>query len=66
MKGTMLLREHYQDMLFGTGGWKGPDGKTYVSMKQYYEQQSGGSYSVEGNVAGWYTASQTCSSIWWK
>jgi immune inhibitor A len=45
---------HYQDMLFGTGGWKGPDGKTYVSMKQYYEQQSGGSYSVEGTVAGWY------------
>ncbi|MGP4081802.1 immune inhibitor A domain-containing protein [Pseudalkalibacillus sp. R45] len=50
-------REHYQDMLFGTGGWTGPDGKTYVSMKQYYEQQSGGSYSVEGDVAGWYTAS---------
>jgi immune inhibitor A len=51
-------REHYQDMLFGEGGWKGPDGKTYVSMKQYYEQQSGGSYSVDGNVAGWYTASK--------
>ncbi|MBM6616566.1 immune inhibitor A domain-containing protein [Bacillus suaedaesalsae] len=51
-------REHYQDMLFGTGGWKGPDGKTYVSMKQYYEQQSGGSYSVKGTVAGWYTASK--------
>ncbi len=51
-------REHYQDMLFGTGGWTGPDGKNYVSMKQYYEQQSGGSYSVEGEVAGWYTASK--------
>jgi immune inhibitor A len=51
-------RAHYQDMLFGTGGWTGPDGKNYVSMKQYYEQQSGGSYSVEGEVAGWYTASK--------
>ncbi|MCA1023759.1 immune inhibitor A domain-containing protein [Halobacillus litoralis] len=51
-------REHYQDMLFGTGGWTGPDGENYVSMKQYYEQQSGGSYSVEGEVAGWYTASK--------
>ncbi|KGP72643.1 immune inhibitor A domain-containing protein [Pontibacillus yanchengensis] len=50
--------EHYQDMLFGESGWTGPDGKNYVSMKQYYEQQSGGSYSVEGEVAGWYTASQ--------
>jgi immune inhibitor A len=55
-------REHYQDMLFGTGGWTGPDGKTYVSMKQYYEQQSGGSYSVEGEVAGWYTASQPAAA----
>ncbi|WP_175990736.1 immune inhibitor A domain-containing protein [Bacillus sp. Marseille-Q1617] len=55
-------REHYQDMLFGTGGWTGPDGKNYVSMKQYYEQQSGGSYSVEGEVAGWYTASQPATA----
>ncbi|WP_175990778.1 immune inhibitor A domain-containing protein [Bacillus sp. Marseille-Q1617] len=55
-------REHYQDMLFGDGGWEGPDGKTYVSMKQYYEQQSGGSYSVEGDVAGWYTASKPAAA----
>nr|WP_083270662.1 immune inhibitor A domain-containing protein [Bacillus marinisedimentorum] len=51
-------QQHYQDMLFGDGGWTGPNGKTYDSMKQYYEQQSGGSYSVEGEVAGWYTASK--------
>lgn len=25
-------------------------------MKQYYEKQSGGSYTVSGTVAGWYTA----------
>ncbi|WP_349409730.1 immune inhibitor A domain-containing protein [Pseudalkalibacillus sp. SCS-8] len=49
-------RAHYQDMLFGNGGWTGPDGKNYVSMKQYYEKQSGGSYSVEGEVVGWYQA----------
>ncbi|MBH9968205.1 immune inhibitor A [Bacillus enclensis] len=55
-------RDHYQDMLFGTGGWTGPDGENYVSMKQYYEQQSGGSYSVEGEVAGWYTASQPAAA----
>nr|WP_237417401.1 immune inhibitor A domain-containing protein [Halobacillus litoralis] len=55
-------REHYQDMLFGEGGWTGPDGETYVSMKQYYEQQSGGSYSVEGDVAGWYTASKPAAA----
>lgn len=49
-------KSHFQDMVFGDKGYKGPDGKTYVSMKQYYEQQSGGSYSVEGEIAGWYTA----------
>ncbi|WP_157130889.1 immune inhibitor A domain-containing protein [Halobacillus mangrovi] len=55
-------RDHYQDMLFGEGGWTGPDGKNYVSMKQYYEQQSGGSYSVEGEVAGWYKASKPAAA----
>lgn len=49
-------KDHFQDMIFGDKGYEGPDGKTYISMKQYYEQQSGGSYSVEGAIAGWYTA----------
>jgi immune inhibitor A len=49
-------KEHFQNMVFGDNGYKGPDGNTYISMKQYYEQQSGGSYSVEGKIAGWYTA----------
>jgi immune inhibitor A len=48
--------QHYQDMIFGKDGYLGPDGKTKISMKQYYEQQSGGSYTVDGAVAGWYTA----------
>jgi immune inhibitor A len=50
--------EHYQNMIFGDNGYKGPNKEDFVSMKQYYEQQSGGSYTVEGTVAGWYTASQ--------
>lgn len=49
--------QHYQDMIFGDNGYTGPDGKTKLSMKQYYEQQSGGSYTIDGTVAGWYTAS---------
>ncbi|WP_462411006.1 immune inhibitor A domain-containing protein [Neobacillus sp. Marseille-QA0830] len=48
--------DHFQDMIFGKDGYEGPNGENLVSMKQYYEQQSGGSYSVEGTVAGWYTA----------
>jgi immune inhibitor A len=48
--------EHFQNMIFGEDGYKGPNGEKLTSMKQYYQQQSGGSYDVEGNVAGWYTA----------
>ncbi|WP_442596430.1 immune inhibitor A domain-containing protein [Neobacillus sp. D3-1R] len=51
-------KQHYQDMIFGDKGYKGPNGETLVSVKQYYEQQSGGSYTIGGQVAGWYKASQ--------
>lgn len=47
---------HFQDMIFGENGYEGPNGKNLISMKQYYEQQSGSSYTVDGTVAGWYTA----------
>jgi immune inhibitor A len=45
--------EHYEDMIFGDEGVKGPNGEDLVSMKQFYEQQSGGTYSVQGNAYGW-------------
>jgi immune inhibitor A len=48
--------DHFQDMIFGKNGYTGPNGEKLISMKQYYEQQSGGSYTVDGTVAGWYTA----------
>ncbi|ANX13599.1 peptidase M6 [Fictibacillus arsenicus] len=44
---------HYEDMIFGEDGVKGPNGEDLVSMKQFYEQQSGGTYSVQGNAYGW-------------
>jgi immune inhibitor A len=51
-------REHYEDMIFGgdDGYYEGPNGEKLMSVKQYYEEQSGGSYSIEGKVAGWYKA----------
>ncbi|MDF2699050.1 MAG: Secreted protease metal-dependent protease, partial [Haloplasmataceae bacterium] len=49
-------QEHYQDMIFGEDGYVGPNGESFKSMKQFYEEQSGGSYTIEGEVAGWYTA----------
>ncbi|CAL9558802.1 Pre-pro-metalloprotease PrtV [Streptomyces sp. enrichment culture] len=37
-------REHFQDLYFGDGT---------ESMKTYYEKQSSGRYSIEGEVADW-------------
>ncbi|MFC5632895.1 immune inhibitor A domain-containing protein [Streptomyces bullii] len=39
-------REHFQDLYFGTG-------KKAESVKKYYEKQSSGRYSVEGEVSDW-------------
>ncbi|HET7578590.1 MAG TPA: immune inhibitor A domain-containing protein [Bacillales bacterium] len=49
-------KQHYQNMLFGENGYTGPKGNQLISVKQFYEQQSGGSYTVDGDVYGWYTA----------
>ncbi|BCL70141.1 immune inhibitor A [Vibrio nigripulchritudo] len=47
---------HYQNMLFGRDGYVGSNGNNLISMVQFYEQQSGGSYTQIGGVAGWYKA----------
>ncbi|WEG12442.1 immune inhibitor A [Pullulanibacillus sp. KACC 23026] len=47
---------HYQNMIFGKNGYEGPNGQNLISEKQFYEQQSGGSYTVDGDVYGWFTA----------
>lgn len=55
-KGEECTPEFYEKKLFGDKTYKRPDGKEFVTMKNFYETVSGGSYSVEGKVAGWYTA----------
>ncbi|MFC9083813.1 immune inhibitor A domain-containing protein [Streptomyces sp. NPDC057062] len=39
-------QKHYQDLYFGTG-------KNTESLKKYYETQSSGRYSVDGEVTDW-------------
>ncbi|TMU86061.1 M6 family metalloprotease domain-containing protein [Bacillus sp. BHET2] len=56
------VKEHYQDMVFGENGYTGPNGENFISMKQYYEQQTNGAYSVDGEVAGWYQASKPAAA----
>jgi immune inhibitor A len=55
-------KEHYEEMIFGDNGYKGPNGENFVSMRQFYEEQSGGSLKVKGKVAGWYTLPGTAAS----
>jgi immune inhibitor A len=52
---------HFNKMIFGDNGYVGPNGQNLISMKQYYSAQSGGSLLVQGQVAGWYTASNTAA-----
>ncbi|MDW7548864.1 immune inhibitor A domain-containing protein [Pseudoalteromonas peptidolytica] len=54
-------QQHYQDMLFSKTGYRGPNGERMISMNQYFIDQSGGSYQVEGKVAGWYTAANNAA-----
>jgi immune inhibitor A len=49
-------RDHYKDMIFGKNGYEGPDGQNFISLRKFYNEQSGGSYDVDGDVYGWYTA----------
>lgn len=44
---------HFEDMIYGANGVTGPNGETFVSQKQFYEQQSGGTYTIEGQAYGW-------------
>ncbi|MEU1268982.1 immune inhibitor A domain-containing protein [Streptomyces sp. NPDC005799] len=63
-------QKHFQDLYFGTG-------KNTESLKKYYEKQSSGRYSVDGEVTDWVKVpynearygnnacgSTTCSSVW--
>ncbi|MFI6489405.1 immune inhibitor A domain-containing protein [Streptomyces sp. NPDC050564] len=63
-------QKHFQDLYFGTG-------KNVESMKKFYEKQSSGRYSVDGEVADWVKVlynearygnnacgSTNCPSVW--
>ena len=45
-------RAHFQDLYFGQGDAAGSGGKV-ESVKQYFERQSSGRYSVDGYVSDW-------------
>ena len=52
---------HYQALLFNESTYSGPNGEALMTMQGYYNAQSGGSYGVEGFVAGWYKVSNNAA-----
>ncbi|WP_029199115.1 immune inhibitor A domain-containing protein [Paenibacillus alginolyticus] len=48
-------RDHYQKLMFGNNDFTLFDGSKIQTFKQYYEEQSGGSYTVNGYVSDWLT-----------
>jgi immune inhibitor A len=52
-------KDHYEEMMFGENGYKGPNGANLKSLKQYYEEQSGGTLKINGKVTDWYTVPET-------
>lgn len=48
-------KEHYEKMLFGDEEFTLFNGEKVQTFKQFYEEQSGGSYTVDGHVTNWVT-----------
>ncbi|KFN04151.1 M6 family metalloprotease domain-containing protein [Bacillus clarus] len=48
-------QQHYEKMLFGDEPFTLDDGSQIETFKKYYEEQSGGSYTVDGTVTKWLT-----------
>ncbi len=54
-------KSHYHDLLFSSNGYDGPSGQNIESAYQYYQQESGQSFSFTGNTYGWVTADNNAS-----
>ncbi|MET1257392.1 immune inhibitor A domain-containing protein [Aliikangiella maris] len=48
--------EHYQQLMFADETYPGPQGQALQSARNYYTQESGGSFDFNGKVYGWVTA----------
>ncbi|MEC4089019.1 immune inhibitor A domain-containing protein [Pseudoalteromonas rubra] len=52
---------HYRQLIFSKEDFNGPGGQTLTSAYQYYQQASGESFALSGEVFGWVTATQNAS-----
>ena len=47
---------HYNELMFSTSGFTGPQGQNLMTGYQYYQAESGERFNFTGNVKGWFTA----------
>ncbi|WP_114572105.1 immune inhibitor A domain-containing protein [Exiguobacterium flavidum] len=52
-------KEHYEKLMFGDEEFELFSGDKVKTFKQYYEEQSGGSYTVDGTVSNWLSVPGT-------
>ena len=54
--------EHYNNLLFSTNGYAGPNGQTLMTGYEFYQAESGGSFFFTGDVKGWYRATNNAAT----
>jgi immune inhibitor A len=52
---------HYQNMMFSTTGFTGPQQQNLLTGYQYYQAVSGERFFFTGNVKGWFTAANNAA-----
>ncbi|QFU25005.1 immune inhibitor A [Shewanella eurypsychrophilus] len=52
---------HYNDLMFSTTGFTGPQGQSLMTGYQYYQAESGQRFEFTGDVKGWFTAANNAA-----
>lgn len=52
---------HYNDLMFSTTGFTGPQGQNLLTGYQYYQAASGQRFNFTGDVKGWFTAANNAA-----
>lgn len=56
LKMNSYEKESYEARLFGDDTFKMPTGEDFQTLNKFYKEMSGESFSLKGQVFGWYTA----------
>ncbi|AQS40597.1 M6 family metalloprotease domain-containing protein [Shewanella psychrophila] len=52
---------HYNDLMFSTTGFTGPQGQNLLTGYQYYQAESGERFNFTGDIKGWFTAANNAA-----